>query len=445
MSRHFLLALLIVFVAMPAIAADPVRLDAKLLGVEVIERVVLPRVDEEVAKRQDFEATEAGQTARYAVPHAVRITPSSHGTWEQRDDGSWVWRLRLISRDAYSLNLGFSRYRMPKGGTLRIYATTGRGQVVGPFTARDNETHGELWTPPLPTDDLIVELTLPANKLRRYDLELSWINHGYAGFGEPQPRSGACNVDVTCPPAADWRNEARAVALVSVAGRHFCTGFLLNNTAEDGRPLFLTAKHCGIDETNAASVVVFWGHQSRVCRRGASSYQAGDLRRFQTGARWLAGHDDTDFALLELDDIPKARHRVYYAGWDRRHRAVAEATVIHHPNTDAKRIAYSSVGAVPTSHLGDDVPGDGSHLRVASWDLGTTEGGSSGAPLFDEHHRVIGQLHGGWAACGADEPDWFGRLSAAWDGPTPDTRLRDWLDPMATGTPVLDGIDSAGE
>ena len=35
-----------------------------------------------------------------------------------------------------------------------------------------------------------------------------------------------------------------------------------------------------------------------------------------------------------------------------------------------------------------------SHWRTV-WDSGTTEGGSSGSPLFDSNHRIIGQLHGG--------------------------------------------------
>ena len=49
-----------------------------------------------------------------------------------------------------------------------------------------------------------------------------------------------------------------------------------------------------------------------------------------------------------------------------------------------------------TTSFGEiSVPGAGTHVRVEDWDLGTTEGGSSGSPLFDQNHRVIGQLHGG--------------------------------------------------
>ena len=33
------------------------------------------------------------------------------------------------------------------------------------------------------------------------------------------------------------------------------------------------------------------------------------------------------------------------------------------------------------------------------WELGVTEPGSSGSPLFDQEGRIIGQLYGGGAAC----------------------------------------------
>ena len=78
---------------------------------------------------------------------------------------------------------------------------------------------------------------------------------------------------------------------------------------------------------------------------------------------------------------------------------------------------------------------------VADWDLGVTEPGSSGSPLFDQNHRVIGQLYGGTAACqnpqssvDNDEPDWYGRFDVSWDA-----GLSDYLDAGGTGTLVWDG------
>ena len=48
------------------------------------------------------------------------------------------------------------------------------------------------------------------------------------------------------------------------------------------------------------------------------------------------------------------------------------------------------------------------------WELGVTEGGSSGSALFDDEGRIIGQLFGGSAACaGVDDnggSDVYGRF-----------------------------------
>jgi hypothetical protein len=94
----------------------------------------------------------------------------------------------------------------------------------------------------------------------------------------------------------------------------------------------------------------------------------------------------------------------------------------------------------PTLHLDATERRDGNHLYVPFWSVGSTEGGSSGSPLFNGDQRVVGLLHGGYAACGNREGDWFGRLASAWHGPAPQYRLRDWLDPTDSQVLVLDAL-----
>jgi hypothetical protein len=93
-----------------------------------------------------------------------------------------------------------------------------------------------------------------------------------------------------------------------------------------------------------------------------------------------------------------------------------------------------------TSYGGNSVPGNGTHLRVSSWDEGTTEPGSSGCPLFDPDAHIVGQLHGGSADCGNALSDWFGLFSRSWSGGgSSTTRLSNWLDPCGTAPTTLDG------
>ncbi|MFQ5410933.1 MAG: hypothetical protein ACE5EC_01500, partial [Phycisphaerae bacterium] len=86
-----------------------------------------------------------GFPPRYAIPHSFQITPETHGLWQTMDDGRLVWRLTIVARGAASINLGFTRYRMPVGGQLVIGASD-NSEVIRPFTSRDNAPAGE--TPP---------------------------------------------------------------------------------------------------------------------------------------------------------------------------------------------------------------------------------------------------------------------------------------------------------
>lgn len=447
----FVLFLAVILAAQPALGQR--RFEAGDL--ENVERYVLPQVDLEKILLIDEERAAAGRIPHYAVPLKAGFTPWNEiGDWELMNGGEARWRLRIASPGALSLNLAFRRFRMPAGGTLVLHSADGRHRV-GPFSERDNEEHGELWTPPIPADELILELRLPVDELDDLDLELGQVFHGYAGFGDSESLSGDCHRDVAC--SDTWSDQARSVALISVAGTRFCTGFLVNNTALDGRPFFITASHCGVTARNAASVVVMWNHERGAC--GGQTGGEGDSVRFptehfptehaqtgpfQTGAILRAYHQPSDTLLLELDDLPDPAIGVFYAGWDRSFADPRRTTVIHHPNTDVKKIGFDFDRAETTPHLRHLTSPEGDHLRIQQWDLGSTEGGSSGAPLFNQDGRVVGQLHGGFAACGDPRADWFGRFSAAWTGRgRPGLRLSDWLDPTDTGAVVLDGVDAA--
>ncbi|HEX9926241.1 MAG TPA: trypsin-like peptidase domain-containing protein [Anaerolineae bacterium] len=377
---------------------------------------------------------------RFAQPITVEVNPATHGTWDQLDANTRRWRLRIISADARSLNLGFSRFVMPPGGRLVIY-TPDYEQIIGPFTSEDNESHGQLWTPLLASDDIIIEVRVPAEAASQLELGLSSVNYGYAEFGQAAPdKSGFCNIDVICPAGDNWRDEIRSAARYTVSGSVICSGSLVNNTTQDLTPYFLTANHCdgGISAANAPSMVVYWNYETSIC----GGTPDGSLTQFTTGAIFRAAYSASDFALVELDDPIDAAFNVYWAGWDNSSSDPINATTIHHPSGDEKRISFENDPTTTTSYLNMAVPGDGSHLRIADWDSGTTEPGSSGSPLFNQNKLMVGQLHGGYAACGNDSSDWYGRLSVSWaGGGTADSRLSDWLDPGNIGITALNGTD----
>jgi len=85
---------------------------------------------------------------------------------------------------------------------------------------------------------------------------------------------------------------------------------------------------------------------------------------------------------------------------------------------------------------------DNAFWNILQWDVGTTEAGSSGAPLFDQNHKVIGILSGGDAHCGNSVNDYFLRLTNAWDDYSPSgEQLKFWLDPNNSGATYVNQRD----
>jgi len=191
--------------------------------------------------------------------------------------------------------------------------------------------------------------------------------------------------------------------------------------------------HCGVTSANAASLVCYWNYRRTTCGSGS-----GSLSQFTSGSTWRAGYSNSDFTLVELNSSPNIAWGITHAGWNRGTAAPTSSTAIHHPSGDVKKISFETAASTITGYGGTTSPGAGTHLRVIDWDTGTTEPGSSGSPLFDQNKLIVGQLHGGSAACGNDLSDWYGRLATSWTGGgTNTTRLSNWLDPINTGATTM--------
>ena len=434
-----LLALGAAVLAAPALAVHPAE---GVAPVHLLPAIEMPEQDNDMLREEAYILDRDG-SFRYAEPIKTDITPQNSGAWEDLPGGTSVWRTRVSSKNAVSMNFGFTRYWMPPGGTLLIY-TPDKSRSIAAFDSADNEEHGELWTPMIFADEVVIEVQVPTALKGELDLLLGSVNHGFRQLGDTAEKSGSCNVDVVCPEGDGYRDIINSSGVISTGGSTFCSGSLVNNTAFDGRPLFLTANHCGIGAGNAASLVVYWKFENSTCRPVGSPASGGpgdgQLSIFNTGSIFRATSAASDFSLVELDDpVPEAAEP-FYAGWDRSGAEATTAIAIHHPNTDEKRISFEFQPTTTTNYLSATVTPSGTHVRVADWDIGTTEPGSSGSPLYDQNKRLIGQLHGGYAACGNNDSDWYGRVSVSWEGGgTPSTRMRDWLDPLGTGALFIDG------
>ena len=388
---------------------------------------------------------------------------ASKGQWTQVDANTWQWELSLSSKNAVSLNVGMSDFFLPHSAKLNVFGQDKFHQTQV-FTDADNPKSGFIWTGEVEGNQARIIITVDAAEKQFVRFNINNVARGFHKPGDEwlSNKSGSCNVDVACDAGNDWQADINAVGRYTFqtsSGGFLCTGQLINNTAKDGAAYFLTADHCGYSGNNgqvslserqnvAASIQVTWNYQSMTCRTPGSS-QSGisistnGFNQRQSGASYVASNPFTDVALVKLNQTPNPAYGLEFTGWDRSDAVPQTATSIHHPSGHAKRISHEHDPLAISSYSGRVGEGNRSHFRVDDWDVGTTEGGSSGAGLWNADHLLIGQLHGGLAACGNDEPDWYGRFAESWEqGSDEQARLKDWLDPINTEQMTLQG--SAG-
>ncbi len=379
---------------------------------------------------------------QFAYAFNTDFTPQNSGQTFRMADGTRVWRLKIRSLNAKSINLIFSHFHLNGEARLFIYSPD-RRRILGAYTQANNRKDSILATTPVEGDEVVVEYIEP--KGSSGVLRVGNVNHGFRdwrtlpGYGQ----SAYCEVDASC---RDVPSEARrSVALVMVKGTNLCSGALVNNEAADGKPYFLSAAHCltmaagsAAPASLASTCVFYFNYESPHCFKTVQ----GTLEMSLSGATVRAMLASTDLLLMELDEKPPVEYNTYYAGWNAASAVDGAVFTLHHPQGDVKKFTHSSNPPSAGTFSGTEINfGKNGHWIQNGWDEGITEGGSSGAPLFDSENRIIGALSGGYdpSGCGEETRDAFYRLNVAWTGWSADRFLSSWLDPNGTGTLALGG------
>ena len=391
-----------------------------------LSTIALPSFDVDQFLIEDDNEMRSGDTKpyRFANPISVNFNMNNSGIWTELEDGSMVWRLKIESLGAFSLNIIYDIFDIPDGAEFFAYSDD-KEMVLGAFTSFNHKPHGGFSTAPIKGDKIILEYNQPSNASFDGNISISTIAHDYRnvffneerGYGD----SGSCNNNVACSIGDDWQDEIRSVAMILTSGgSRLCTGSLINNATQDLSPYFLTANHC-LGGNN--SWIFMFNYESPQCTN-----QNGPTNMTVSGSSLLASSSTSDVALLLLNETPPQDYNVHYAGWDVSGSTPSTPVGIHHPSGDIKKISFDY----------DNASNSGNYWDVDSWDDGTTEPGSSGSPLFDgETHRIIGQLYGGVASCTNFGYDTYGKTSVSWN-----LGLSDYLDPNNTGLSYIDGIDA---
>ncbi|MDG1219255.1 MAG: serine protease, partial [Flavobacteriaceae bacterium] len=341
---------------------------------------------------------------RFGYMHSVDYGLED-GNWDVLDNGDKIWRILISSEGALSLNFIFDNLFIPKGGSLYLY-NDDHSDLLGAYTHKQNQEGGVLGTWLVNGDSVWIEYYEPLSVQGQGTLHIAKATHGYRNadtfnLAKGLNDSGDCNLDIDCSIGEDWEelkeHNKRSAGILLSGGSGFCSGALINNTENDGTPYFLTANHC---YSNPASWAFRFGWISpnSVCATTENSSN-GPTNMTISGATLRARDAGSDFALVEINsEIPEEWDRVF-AGWDKSDNFPEFQVGIHHPSGDVMKVCRDDNPATKEVNGGAqtwEIVGGG---VFGGWEIGVTEPGSSGSPLFDQEGRIIGQLFGGGAAC----------------------------------------------
>lgn len=409
---------------------------------KTIDQHTFPRPNIETLRTEDALIDHTGTAPwRFGFNNFTSLNLSSSGTWFDLDNGDRIWFLKLTCEQALTVNLTFKNTEIPEGNELYIFNET-RDFILGKFK-QEHIYNGQLGTELVPGNTVIIEYFVrKGNSIGK--VELSTVTHGYRTADEFQAKafggSGACNMNVNCPDGLPWQQERNSAVMLVSGSNGFCSGALINNTLNDGKPYVLTANHCYSDPTNW---IFRFNWQAANCNNPGASPSFQSL----SGAVLRSRRTPSDFCLVEItgglqgNTVPLS-YTPYFAGWNNADAPPTSSVCIHHPSGDIKKISFDDAPAVSSQGMGST---EANSTWTVEWDRNTTtEGGSSGSPLFDQNHRIIGQLWGGGASCSnLSSPDYYGRLHNSWEpaNSTSSNQLKFWLDPNNSGAEFIDGYD----
>ncbi len=417
---------------------------------------------------EDLERDRKGLFYRIGVASDANILPSNAGLWTVLPNGDKLWQLKVKATGAEALSFLFSTFKLYDNASFWVQDMQGKA-LYKTLTKNDVLDHFQQHVELCFGDQMVLNLLEPAGT-KASEFYLDQIMYGYRSTGNPNVNkineSASCEVNVNCSPeGSNWQDEKRGIARILVVdgnSQGYCSGTLINNTALDCKPYFLTALHCGVTSTTANfnQWKFYFNYEAPTCVNPtsagtlASHVITGCVKKATSNCN--GGDNGSDFLLVQLGSaaneaatittLKSASFNAYWNGWDANNTASTGGVGIHHPAGDIKKIsAYTT--STTTSSWGGTVANTHWQLVWAGTTNGhgVTEGGSSGSPLFTYNggnSRVVGTLTGGSSFCTAtSSPDLYGKMSFHWQSNTiaGNIPLKNFLDPGNTGLLVLNG------
>ncbi len=425
---------------------NPYAFNTKKTAANNLQITTLPlTVSMSQIEKEDQDDKQTHNLHRYGIAMEYHFNLNNSGQWTTLPNGDRVWELEIYCPDAKSIDLSYDKFWLPSGAKFYIYNPDTKN-FIGGFTEQNNKgTEFDLKgfaTGLVHGDKIILEYYEPVCVKNRGVISISRVIYGYrnisASGGQPAINAN-CQVGINQSPEGDnWQVEKKGVGFLLHDG--WSGSFsLIANTSNDRTPYVLTADHCimdnvnnikydAIDRPNIYSWHFIWGYEN----------EGGGQFVTTVGAVVVANMIDTkpydigspDFALLRLIENPVniPNLEITFNGWDRR-PPTKSGVGIHHPGSTTKKIATYDM--IPYAYR--------SYAWLVRWiptlnGHGIPERGSSGSPLFNREHLIIGHSARINENLWCDNPygdTFYGRFDYSWNASSdPRRRLKDWLDPI---------------
>lgn len=364
---------------------------------------------------QDAEipALDSSGAHRIGAARVMDGNPLTKGTWSpgpQAGDPP-VWRVEIVSPGAVGLRLHLVNFQ-ETGGLVWVHnGDAAKLQVLGPYerAVLATTTSRDVWTEVLFGEHIVLEYQAQAGAVMGGDppFQIAELIHFWEFMGlksaslpkavEKAPAlDTSCMLDAVCyettSPIKDHFNSVVYLVIVD----HTCTGTMLNDPANSGKPWMLTAGHCITSDVEAASTLAYANYQTGFC--GAVAPPDYYTLPYASGAVLLAQSNlaaALDYAFVLMNSAPGG---VTFSGWSTDLVTPGLSFYdISHPRNLSKRFAQLQSSSSRTDSF-----------SVSSI-VGRMDHGSSGSSIFDADGATRGVLSTGpngqsVSACSLPDP-----------------------------------------
>lgn len=330
------------------------------------------------------------------INRSIEVSSNTRAQKFVNQDGSQLIVLVIKSSSASGIGVHFRNFALAEGEEVYVYGAATDSIVFGPFTDKGPWGSGEFWSGTVDGDTIVIELYKRPDE-NGQGFKIFEVSHILAELDwrlrSNEPEVLNCEVDASC--FAGPEKNAVGRILFNDNGVHLCTGTLLNNSAQDETPYFLTANHCVNSQAVAETVEVYWFYQTTSCNSGV-------LRSWvhsPPGADLLATQGSNDFSLLRLQN--HAPGGAFFSGWTSVVQSLGTNVFgLHHPDG----YIPPTVNSYLRRSTGNIMSTNENCLNLVNgyavgWTSGSAEPGSSGSGLWNSNGDLVGVL-----SCGPIPP-----------------------------------------